>query len=251
MSRNEEDNMDTLDFEDVRKIIAPGIEERKRIKAAINDHAYYIIIVVLSLIAAFVPPLVAGSLQGDMTLNFPKTPEAWAIWGGMNGSVAIMNVAILVMFKLQAKRNVKDNEAYRQACAKLNKLAGRREVFVPRSPREMNRKDYAKKGTTVLVGTIGSFAMIGPLLISFDVVTLISTVISVAISLAASWSAMIRNEEYWTEEFPLYADMVTQRMAKKEAMEKKEEDPHDHDREERTPEPAGAGLEEHAEHPAP
>ena len=200
---------------DFRDYIAPSVDDRVRIRRAVNDYAYYALIFIISVLAMFVPPLCFGCVNGDMGMNFPKTPEAWVIWGVLTGSTSFANMSILVMFKQQAKKNVKNNENYKKACAILNKLAGVREVFVPRSPSKVNASDYIKKGATIMAGTAVSFAAIAPLILSFDVVMLISTVISVSVSVVTSWACMIRNEEYWTEEYLLYAQMMEQRINKR------------------------------------
>lgn len=229
----EEDNIS------FRDILAPSVEKRVKAKGYINDYAYYFIIAIISLMGMFVPPLLFGCVNGDAAMNFPKTTEAWIVWGVINGGVTCANVSILVLFKNQAKKNVRKNENYLEACRILNKLAGRKEVFVPRSPTAMNAKDYLHKGTMIVVGTFASFAAIAPLIINFDVVTFLSTVISVTISLCTSWACMIRNEEYWTEEYLLYAI---------NCREKAEKGQHDN-RPKAVPEHPGAGLEEHGEHP--
>ena len=236
------------DDKSIRDFLAPSVEDRVRFKKAVNDYAYYAIIVIISLIGMFVPPLCFGCINGDMAMNFPKTPEAWILWGVLNGSVATCNVAILVLFKRQAKKNVRNDPNYIEACRILNRLAGRKDVFVPRSPASMNARDYIKKGATIVVFTCVSFAAIAPLILSFDVVTLLSTVISVSVSLCTSWACMIRNEEYWTEEYLLYAKL---KEGKKPEEVRGKDKEHDHNRRQGVPEPTGAGMEERGEHPLP
>ena len=237
------------DEKGLRDILAPSVEDRVRFKKAVNDYAYYVIIVIISLVGMFVPPLCFGCINGDMAMNFPKTPEAWVLWGVLNGSVAMCNVAILVLFKRQARKNVRNDPNYLEACRIMNRLAGRKDVFVPRSPSSMDARDYIKKGATIVIFTCVSFAAIAPLILSFDVVTLLSTVISVSVSLCTSWACMIRNEEYWTEEYLLYAKLKEGKQ-KPDGVRGKEEE-HDPNQREGVPEPTGAGLEERGDDPLP
>ena len=49
---------------------------------------------------------------------------------------------------------------------------------------------------------------ISNLIISFDILTLISTLISMITTLIVSWTSMINNEEYWTKEYLMYANYI-------------------------------------------
>lgn len=237
---------------DLRDHIAPSIEDRAKVRRYVNDYAYYVIIAVVSLVGMFVPPLVFGSVAGDPAMNFPQTPQAWMVWGITTGSVAVANVSILVMFKMQAKKNVRNDPNYIEANRILNRLAGNRDAIVPRSPRAVSASDYIKKGITITAGTFASFMAIAPLIINFDVMTLLSTIISVMISLCASWSCMIRNEEYWTEEYLLYAKLVEAKLTKKkEAEQGREGRIDDRHQGKVVPEHPGAGLAEHPGDQAP
>lgn len=240
-------------MDEFRDIIAPSMEDRAKIRRYVNDYAYYVLIAIVSVVGMLVPPLVFGSISGDPAMNFPKTPQAWMVWGITTGGVALANVSILVMFKMQAKKNVRHNANYIEANRILNKLAGNRDAIVPRSPRAVAASDYIKKGITITVGTFASFMAIAPLIINFDVMTLLSTIISVTISLCASWSCMIRNEEYWTEEYILYARLVEEKLKAKKKAEKGREGIEEDDRHQgqALPEHPGAGLAEHPGDKAP
>lgn len=203
----------------VEELFVPSVETRKRIKKAVNDYAYYFIIAIVSMIVMFVPPLCAGCLQGEVGLFFPKTLEGWILWGLVNGASAIGNVSLLVLFKLQAKKNSRNNENFIKANEILNRMAGRKEVFIPRSPGQMNRKEYLTKSIFIILGTLSSFMVLSSIVLNFDPITLISTVLSVLMSLCISWVAMLRNEEYWQEEYLLYAEML-QKKLEQEAKEK-------------------------------
>lgn len=203
----------------IEEFFAPSVETRKRIKKAVNDYAYYFIIALISMIVMFVPPLCAGCLQGEVGLFFPKTLEGWILWGLVNGASAIGNVSLLILFKLQAKKNSSNNPNFIKANEILNRMAGCKEVFIPRSPEQMNRKEYITKSVFIIFGTLSSFMVLSSIVLNFDPVTLISTVLSVLMSLCISWVTMLKNEEYWQEEYLLYAEMLQKKLAAQKAAE--------------------------------
>lgn len=206
---NEEENK-------LKALIAPDVEARKATRKMINDYAYYVMIVLISLLVSFVPPLVMGSVVGNLETVLPKTPVAWVVWIILNVSTAIGNVAILVFFKLQAKKNSVSHPNYIKANEILNRLAGRKEVFIPRSPRAMNAKEYSTKVLCIMISTVASFFTISALMINFQVMTLISCLLSMIIAIIISWTTMLKNEEYWTEEYLLYAEYMEKLLKKGE-----------------------------------
>ena len=206
---NEEENK-------LKALIAPDVEARKATRKMINDYAYYVMIVLISLLVSFVPPLVMGSVVGNLETVLPKTPVAWVVWIILNVSTAIGNVAILVFFKLQAKKNSVSHPNYIKANEILNRLSGRKEVFIPRSPKAMNAKEYSTKVLCIMISTVASFFTISALMINFQVMTLISCLLSMIIAIIISWTTMLKNEEYWTEEYLLYAEYMEKLLKKGE-----------------------------------
>ena len=152
----------------LKSMITPNVEDRKEIRKTINDSAYFIIIGLISLLVIFIPPLFMGCLSSDVGLAFPKTTEAWILYIILNGSTAIANISLLVLFKLQAKKNARNNENFKQANEILNRLAGKKEVFIPRSPARMDLGDYTKKIIAIIVSTLTASITLTSLILSFD-----------------------------------------------------------------------------------
>lgn len=199
----------------LKKLIAPDVEARKEIRKTINDSAYFIIIGLISLLAVFIPPLFMGCLSSDIGLAFPKSLEGWILYGIMNASTAIANISLLVLFKLQAKKNARKDPNYIRANEILNKLAGTKEIWVPRSPAKMNAGDYTRKVIAIVVSTFTASITLTSLILSFDWMTLLSCLVSIIITLCISWITMINNEIYWTEEYILYAEMLEKKQEEK------------------------------------
>jgi len=199
----------------LKKLVAPDVEARKEIRKTINDSAYFIIIGLISLLAVFIPPLFMGCLSSDIGLAFPKTLEGWILYGIMNASTAIANISLLVLFKLQAKKNARKDPNYIRANEILNRLAGTKEIWVPRSPAKMNAGDYTRKVVAIVVSTFTASITLTSLILSFDWMTLLSCLVSIIITLCISWITMINNEIYWTEEYILYAEMLEKKQEEK------------------------------------
>ena len=202
--------------ENIRKAIAPDMKTREKIKAAIENYAIYMIIVLVTALVVVIPPLVSGCLYGDVGMFFPKDVEGWILWGITNGGTSIGNVSLLVLFKMQAKRNVRDDENFKKANEILNRLAREKSVLIPRSPGKMNFQDYSHKVIPIVMSTVSSFLVLTSVVVNFSAITLISTIVSAAITLSTSWATMLKNEEYWTDEYLLYAEMMQKKLSKED-----------------------------------
>lgn len=152
----------------LRKLVAPDVEARKEIRKTLNDSAYFIIIGLISMLAVFIPPLFMGCLSSDIGLAFPKNIEGWILYIIMNTSTAIANISLLVLFKLQAKKNARTNDNFKKANEILNRLAGKKEVFIPRSPAKMDVGDYTKKIIAIVISTFTASITLTSLILSFD-----------------------------------------------------------------------------------
>ena len=50
----------------------------------------------------------------------------------------------------------------------MNKLAGQKEVFIPRSPLKMNATDYTRKIVCIVISTFTASITLTSLILSFD-----------------------------------------------------------------------------------
>lgn len=192
----------------VKDFIIQDVDSRIKTKEALNHYAYYIMIIIVSIIVIFVPPLLLGAIKGDVGFAFPSTVAGWVLWSLLNGSMSLANIAILSLFKMQAKKNVKDHPKYKEACQILDNVQNKKVLYIPRSPKKMNMQDYIKKVVCILITTLGSSIAITSLMLSFDIYTLISTLLSTVITIVLSWNAMMKDEVYWTNEYLFYAKYV-------------------------------------------
>lgn len=238
----------------IKKLVTPDVEDRKEIRTKFNDAAYFIIIGLISILTIVLPPLFMGCLSSDIGLAFPKNAAGWILWSVLNISTAIANISLLVLFKLQAKKNARNNENFKRANEILNRLAGQKEVFIPRSPRRMDAGDYSKKIVCILISTFTSSIVLTSLILSFDWMTLLSCLVSIIITLCISWVTMLNNEIYWTEEYILYAELKEkeiQKVQEQEAQQEQEVEQNVEVREQGIPQSTGTSIGELEGHPRP
>lgn len=227
----------------MKDILSPSVESRKELSRKINDVAYLVMIGLITLVVIFIPPFFTGCLQSDIGMVFPKTMEGWVLWGIMNGSTAIANMSILVLFKLQAKKNCREEPNFKRANEILNRLAGKKEVFIPRSPRKMDATDYGIKILAIAVTTLTASVTLTSLILSFDWMTLLSCLVSTLVTLIISWVTMLNNEVYWKDEYILYAEMIEKQASRKAAKEETQNE--SQVRKQRVQKSAGTGSAEH------
>ena len=206
----------------LRKILAPDLEKQKELRTTFRDISYFLIIGIISIIVVFIIPLISGAVYGDIGMYFPKTTEGWIVYWCIRGGSVVGNVAVFVLFKQQAKMNIRNNENYLKAKEILSEHFESKE-FIPRSPRQMNFKEYIIKVTSVVATTILSGVTISALAISFDFITFLSCIVSTVIAICFGWVTMIKNEIYWTEEYLEYAKYVDKKIKESEEAEKQAE----------------------------
>lgn len=211
-----------MDKDKIKGMFLNDVESRIQMKEKVNEYAYYIMIMLVTVLTIFVPPLLLGAISGDFALNFPSTVSGWIVWIITNVSTSIANISILVFFKLQAKKNCINHPNFIEANKILSKISGEKINFIPRSPTKMNSQEYIKKVATIIVFTLASFIAVTSIVISFDVNVLISTLISVIVTLVVSWSSMLKNEEYWTNEYLMYATYIEEKLKAQESLEEPE-----------------------------
>jgi len=203
----------------LKDAIAPSVEQRRKRIDSFKSVAYYIVIGFVLVIVTFVVPLLSGGItMGDFGYNLPKTQEAWIIFWAVNIGTVFGNLCLFALFKMQAKTNSKNHPDYIKACQLLNKLNGQ-EGFVPMSPRQKALKDWSIKGTMVLLTTGLESVVISVLVVSFDMVTFISCLVSSVTAVLFGIVQMIKDEIYWTEEYLLYAEYVVEKRLAAESVE--------------------------------
>ena len=217
----------------LKNAIAPTQEVRKQRVDAFKAVAYYMVIGIILLLVTMLIPFLAGGINAqDFNYYIPSTTEGWVIFWVIRAGTVVGNITVYALFKLQAKTNVKNDPAYIKACELLNKLSGQ-EGFIPMSPSKKAAKDWTTKGIFMVITTASESIVIGTLIFNFDIVTFISCLSSSITAVLFGVVQMIKDEVYWTEEYLLYAEYVTEKQKELEAAKEVAEVPAEPEKEEK------------------
>lgn len=191
------------------------MEERFR---QLRQYIYYILIFVISFLVLVFLPMIGTDL--DMGFKFPETPAAWVVFIVTKSITAFVNVMLFYCFNQQALLNVKKDERYIKANEMLGKLNIRKE-YKPRSPRQYNFRLYAGKGSSIFFSSILSTFALSQAILTYDWISLLTYSLVILFGVIFGFISMYSSMDYWTVEFPLYAQMIQR---EKENLDKEKSD---------------------------
>ena len=177
------------------------MNESSTAKMKAKQNIYYIIIAIISFITVAILPMV-GSTVG-LQWNLPDTTVGWIVWAVTRLVISIINVLLFYSFMEQAKLNVKDNERYKQANEIL--LKSKKKEHEPKSPSKWQAEQYGKKATKIFLGSAMSVVSFGQAILSYDWVSMLAYIFTLAMGLIFGVMQMKKAETYWTTEYYAYA----------------------------------------------
>ena len=176
-----------------------------------KQNMYYILIGIISFISVAFLPMV-GSTVG-LGWKLPDTPTGWVVWAISRLIIATINVLIFYSFMEQAKLNVTKDPHYIEATEILRKA--KKADHTPRSPRKWQALQYGKRGTKIFISSALSVVALGQAILSFDWVSMLAFIFTIAMGIVFGVLQMKKAEAYWTDEFYRYALMIKEEEAKK------------------------------------
>ena len=177
----------------------------------VKQNMYYILIGIISFISVAFLPMV-GSTVG-LGWKLPDTPTGWVVWAISRLIIATINVLIFYSFMEQAKLNVAKDPHYIEATEIL--LKAKKADHTPRSPRKWQALQYGKRGTKIFISSAMSVVALGQAILSFDWVSMLAFIFTIAMGIVFGVLQMKKAEAYWTDEFYRYALMIKEEEAKK------------------------------------
>lgn len=157
----------------------------------------YFIIIILSLISIFFFPMI-GSTVG-IQFNLPTTAAGWTVYIISKAAMVLINILIFDQFVKQAKVNVKDNEHYKFAAAAFEDTIHQDEKLL--YPKEYFARLYKSKGIKVTLSTLLSVVGLSQAILSFDIITMLTSIFTVGMGAIFGWITMVNVESYWTEDY--------------------------------------------------
>lgn len=171
------------------------------VKNWLRDYLWYIIVGAISLLILLIFPFIGSSIE--LGWAFPETSSGWFLYVFTKVAVTALNLIILYAFRQQAKLNVRDDPNYKQANELYNKSSNRKHKA--RDPATYLRKTYITRGISCAVSTVAGLIALGPAILVFDYVALISYFIVILIGVLTGLLAMKSDEVYWTTEYLMSA----------------------------------------------
>ena len=185
-------------------------EDRNNRKKRFKDLSGYFLVGIVSLLSVVVVPLLGTDF--GTTIVIPNTWGGLAIWLCTRFTVVVVNLLIFDAFIKQAKINVKDDERYKSAVLKLNTIKEEAGI-VPRSPEKFNKQQWRKKGTTLGISSILSSFLLTECIVNFDLTNFLTYLFTIGGAVAFGYLTMMNNEDYWTTEFPIYVDILFEKVS--------------------------------------
>ena len=177
------------------------MDEISTVKIKARQNIYYIIIGIISFITVAFLPMV-GSTVG-LQWKLPDTTVGWIVWAVTRLVISTINVLLFYSFMEQAKLNVKDNERYKEANEIL--LKSKKKEHEPKSPSKWQAEQYGKKATKIFLGSAMSVVAFGQAILSYDWVSMLAYIFTLAMGLIFGVMQMKKAEIYWTTEYYAYA----------------------------------------------
>lgn len=174
-----------------------------------KQNMYYILIGIVSFISVAFLPMV-GSTVG-LGWKLPDTPTGWVVWAISRLIVATINVLIFYSFMEQAKLNVAKDPHYIEATEIL--LKAKKADHAPRSPQKWQALQYGKRGTKIFISSAMSVVALGQAILSFDWVSMLAYIFTLAMGVVFGVLQMKKAEAYWTDEYYRYAMLIKEEEA--------------------------------------
>lgn len=174
-----------------------------------KQNMYYILIGIVSFISVAFLPMV-GSTVG-LGWKLPDTPTGWVVWAISRLIVATINVLIFYSFMEQAKLNVAKDPHYIEATEIL--LKAKKADHAPRSPQKWQALQYGKRGTKIFISSAMSVVALGQAILSFDWVSMLAYIFTIAMGIVFGVLQMKKAEAYWTDEYYRYAMLIKEEEA--------------------------------------
>lgn len=183
-------------------------EKSKKTREVISNSKNGIAIVILSLGAMILVPLLGSYLTGQT--KFPETVPEWILYFTCSIAISICSLFIYLAFFNQGKLNVKDEPEYLKAKElHLRNFERRNKEIEPVDPFKWEKRQKIQKGIFQTIGSFLGLLGLGLAVISWNNSEFISACISVVMSIAFGLVKMGDVERMFTEgwlEYEMYVD---------------------------------------------
>lgn len=184
-------------------------EKSKKTREFISNSKNGIAVVILSMVAMFLVPLLGSYMTGKT--QFPQTIPEWILYFACTLAISICSLFIYLALFNQGKMNVKDEPGYLEAkelhLKNFKRMNGK--DVIPIDPFVWEKKQKIRKGIWQTIGIFMGLLGLGLAIISWNNSQFISATLSVIMSIAFGLVKMADVERMWTEgwlEWELYIE---------------------------------------------
>ena len=184
-------------------------EKSKKTREFISNSKNGIAVVILSVIAMFLVPLLGSYLTGQS--QFPQTIPEWILYFACALAISICSLFIYLALFNQGKMNVKDEPEYLEAKELHLKNFKRKngKDVIPVNPFVWERNQKRRKGFLQTMGIFFGLLGLGLAVITWNTSQFVSATLSVVMSIGFGLVKMADVERMWTEgwlEYELYIE---------------------------------------------
>lgn len=182
-------------------------EKSKRTREFISNSKNGIAVIILSVIAMFLVPLLGSYLTGQS--QFPQTIPEWILYFACALAISICSLFIYLALFNQGKMNVKEEPEYLEAKElhlKNFKRQNGKDV-IPVNPFVWEKNQKRRKGFMQTMGIFFGLLGLGLAVITWNTSQFVSATLSVVMSIGFGLVKMADVERMWTEgwlEYELY-----------------------------------------------
>lgn len=182
-------------------------EKSKKTREFISNSKNGIAVIILSVIAMFLVPLLGSYLTGQS--QFPQTIPEWILYFACALAISICSLFIYLALFNQGKMNVKEEPEYLEAKELHLKNFKRRngKDVVPINPFVWEKNQKRRKGFLQTMGIFFGLLGLGLAVITWNTSQFVSATLSVVMSIGFGLVKMADVERMWTEgwlEYELY-----------------------------------------------
>ena len=77
---------------------------------------------------------------------------------------------------------------------------------------KFNKQQWRKKGTSLAISSILSSFLLTECIVNFDLTNFLTYLFTIGGAVAFGYLTMMNNEDYWTTEFPIYVDILFEKI---------------------------------------
>ena len=184
-------------------------EKSKKTREFISNSKNGIAVIILSVIAMFLVPLLGSYLTG--TTQFPQTIPEWILYFACALAISICSLFIYLALFNQGKMNVKEEPEYLEAkelhLKNFKRMNGKE--IIPINPFIWEKNQKRRKGFLQTMGIFFGLLGLGLAVISWNTSQFVSATLSVIMSIGFGLVKMADVERMWTEgwlEYELYIE---------------------------------------------